>query len=144
MESYLFSFQIMYTSQFWKIDPYDWFCGPGSQMVMSILVMQHFKLRISVIVSQLKYWLEASALSHSVTHTNTNAFTWYSACFKKSSLCKYGLIPLAFYISAYIFLYYAMYSTCVCVCVLQIYLVLCVLGHEKEPETHEWIQSHHS
>ncbi len=22
----------MYKSQFWKIDPYDWFCGPGSQL----------------------------------------------------------------------------------------------------------------
>ncbi len=20
---------MMYKSQFWKIDPYDWFCGPG-------------------------------------------------------------------------------------------------------------------
>ncbi len=27
MESYLFSFQMLYTSQFQKIDPYDWFCG---------------------------------------------------------------------------------------------------------------------
>ncbi len=31
MESYLFSFQMMHTSQFHKIDPYDWFCAPGSQ-----------------------------------------------------------------------------------------------------------------
>ncbi len=29
MESYLF---MMYKSQFWKIDPHDWFCAPGSQM----------------------------------------------------------------------------------------------------------------
>ncbi len=32
MESYLFSFQMMHTSQFHKIDPYDWFCAPGSHM----------------------------------------------------------------------------------------------------------------
>ncbi len=24
--------QMMYKSQFWKIDPYDWFCGPGSHL----------------------------------------------------------------------------------------------------------------
>ncbi len=30
-KAYLFSFQIMYTSQF-KKDPYDWFCGPRSHM----------------------------------------------------------------------------------------------------------------
>ncbi len=29
MESYLFSFQMMYKSQFWKIDPYDWFVVHG-------------------------------------------------------------------------------------------------------------------
>ncbi len=29
MESYLFSFQMMYKSQ---IDPYDWFCAPGSHL----------------------------------------------------------------------------------------------------------------
>ncbi len=23
---------MMYKSQFWKIDPYDWFCGPGSHI----------------------------------------------------------------------------------------------------------------
>ncbi len=34
-EYYLFSFQMMYKSQFQKIDPYDWFCGPGSQMSYS-------------------------------------------------------------------------------------------------------------
>ncbi len=33
MESYLFSFQMMHKSQFWKIDPYDWFCAPGSHML---------------------------------------------------------------------------------------------------------------
>ncbi len=33
MESYLFSFQMMYKSQFQKIDPYDWFCAPGSQIL---------------------------------------------------------------------------------------------------------------
>ncbi len=30
--SYLFSCQMMYKSQFEKIDPHDWFCGPGSHM----------------------------------------------------------------------------------------------------------------
>ncbi len=34
MESYLFSFQMMHKSQFQKIDPYDWFCGPGSHIVI--------------------------------------------------------------------------------------------------------------
>ncbi len=32
MDAYLFSFQMMYKSQFRKIDPYDLFCGPGSHM----------------------------------------------------------------------------------------------------------------
>ncbi len=34
MKAYLFSFQMMYNSQFQKIDPYDWFCGPGSHIRM--------------------------------------------------------------------------------------------------------------
>ncbi len=33
MEAYLFSFHIMYKSQFRQIDPYDWFCGPGSFII---------------------------------------------------------------------------------------------------------------
>ncbi len=33
MENCLFSFQMMHKSQFQKIDPYDWFCGPGSHLV---------------------------------------------------------------------------------------------------------------
>ncbi len=28
-KAHLFSFQMMYKSQFQKIDHYDWFCGPG-------------------------------------------------------------------------------------------------------------------
>ncbi len=35
MESYLFRFQMMYKFKFRKIDPYDWFCGPGSHTVYS-------------------------------------------------------------------------------------------------------------
>ncbi len=31
MESYLFSFQLMYKSLFKKMDAYDWFCAPESQ-----------------------------------------------------------------------------------------------------------------
>ncbi len=42
MES-LFSFQMIYTSQFRKIDPNDWFCGPGSHIVV-ILVLVHMLL----------------------------------------------------------------------------------------------------
>ncbi len=30
---YLFSFQMMHTSQLHKIDPHDWFCAPGSHML---------------------------------------------------------------------------------------------------------------
>ncbi len=30
----LFSFQMMYESQFRKTDPYDWFCGPGSHIAI--------------------------------------------------------------------------------------------------------------
>ncbi len=30
--AYLFSFQLMYNSQFQIIDPYDWFCGPWSHL----------------------------------------------------------------------------------------------------------------
>ncbi len=29
MERYLFSFQMMHKSQFYKLDSYDWFCAPG-------------------------------------------------------------------------------------------------------------------
>ncbi len=29
----------MYKSQFQKIDPYDWFCGPGSQMLTETLLL---------------------------------------------------------------------------------------------------------
>ncbi len=32
MEKYLFSFNMMHKSKFWKIDPYDWFCSPGSHL----------------------------------------------------------------------------------------------------------------
>ncbi len=28
------SYQMMHKSQFWKIVPYDWFCGPGSHIYM--------------------------------------------------------------------------------------------------------------
>ncbi len=31
-KAYLFSFQIMYKTQFKQIDPHDWFCGPGSHI----------------------------------------------------------------------------------------------------------------
>ncbi len=31
-KAHLFSFRIMYKSPFKKIDPYDWFCSPGSQI----------------------------------------------------------------------------------------------------------------
>ncbi len=31
-KEYLISFQMIYKSKFQKIDPYDWFCGPGSHM----------------------------------------------------------------------------------------------------------------
>ncbi len=27
----------MYKSQFWKMDTYDWFCGPGSRITESSL-----------------------------------------------------------------------------------------------------------
>ncbi len=31
-------FQNMYKSQFRKIDPYDWFCGPGSRFVQFLII----------------------------------------------------------------------------------------------------------
>ncbi len=31
----------MYKSQFWKFDPYDWFCGPGPHLLL-INSMYHF------------------------------------------------------------------------------------------------------
>ncbi len=37
MESLLFSFQMMYKSQFQKIDTYDWFCCPGSHILKTVL-----------------------------------------------------------------------------------------------------------
>jgi len=33
MESLFIPFQMMYKLQFQKIDHYDWFCGPVSQMI---------------------------------------------------------------------------------------------------------------
>ncbi len=39
--NYLFSFQMMYKSPFQKMYPYDWFCGPGSQMSS---VLSYFRL----------------------------------------------------------------------------------------------------
>ncbi len=41
MESYLFSFQMMHTSQFHKTDPYDWFCGPGSHLYSELHAGYH-------------------------------------------------------------------------------------------------------
>ncbi len=32
----------MYKSQFQKIDPYDWFCGPGSQFIKESIKIQNF------------------------------------------------------------------------------------------------------
>ncbi len=29
---------MMYKSQIWKIDPYDWFCAPGSHILIKGLV----------------------------------------------------------------------------------------------------------
>ncbi len=37
MDSYLFSFQMMYKSQFRKIDPYDWFCRPRVTYIVLLL-----------------------------------------------------------------------------------------------------------
>ncbi len=44
MESYLFSFQMMYKSQFRKIDTYDWFCAPGSHInfIVRLLSLKSF------------------------------------------------------------------------------------------------------
>ncbi len=39
MELYLFSLQMIYTSQFHNIDPYDWFCAPGSRILKWRLLM---------------------------------------------------------------------------------------------------------
>ncbi len=36
MESLFIQFEMMYTSQIQKTDPYDWFCGPGSQMLTRV------------------------------------------------------------------------------------------------------------
>ncbi len=36
----------MYKSQFWKIDPYDWFCGPGSQILHTCTQLEVFQLII--------------------------------------------------------------------------------------------------
>ncbi len=30
---------MLYKSQFRKIDPYDWFCGPGSYMSFELLII---------------------------------------------------------------------------------------------------------
>ncbi len=37
-KAYLFSFQMIYKSQFRRIDPYDWVCGPGSHMSLKDLI----------------------------------------------------------------------------------------------------------
>ncbi len=38
MESLFIQFQ-MYKSQFQKIDPYDWFCGPVSHIIFTQIVI---------------------------------------------------------------------------------------------------------
>ncbi len=32
----------MYKSQLKKIDPYDWFCGPGSHIIIIIIIIYFF------------------------------------------------------------------------------------------------------
>ncbi len=56
---------MMYKSQFQKIDPYDWFCGPGSQIylihepVFCIIFIKHFcaydKFKIQLLWNKYKY-----------------------------------------------------------------------------------------
>ncbi len=43
MQSYVFSFQMMHTSQFGKIDPYDWFCAPSKSTLglISMITEKH-------------------------------------------------------------------------------------------------------
>ncbi len=38
MERLFISFQMMHKSQFPKIGPYDWFCGPGSHIYIYIML----------------------------------------------------------------------------------------------------------
>ncbi len=40
------SFQMMYKSQFWKIYPYDWFCGPGSHIINKYITKMYFRFKI--------------------------------------------------------------------------------------------------
>uniref|UniRef100_A0A8C2D2Y1 Anion exchange protein n=1 Tax=Cyprinus carpio TaxID=7962 RepID=A0A8C2D2Y1_CYPCA len=39
MKAFLFIFQMMYKSQFRKIYPYDWFCGPGSHITKDLKII---------------------------------------------------------------------------------------------------------
>ncbi len=43
----------MYKSQFWKIDPYDWFCGPGSHMIF-VIRSQNILIGVEVCVKVMR------------------------------------------------------------------------------------------
>ncbi len=60
-KAYLFSFQMMYKSQFQEIDPYDWFCGPGS----------HIELLLYLLISKIVVLLEQLFQQLTVTRTHT-------------------------------------------------------------------------
>ncbi len=40
---------MMYTSQFQKIDPYDWFCGPGPNVIWQLQKRLTFVLLLAMI-----------------------------------------------------------------------------------------------
>ncbi len=44
--------QMMYKSQFRKIDPYDWICGPGSQMNFTVLCCMYVLIIVITIIGE--------------------------------------------------------------------------------------------
>ncbi len=46
---------MMYTSQFWKTDPYDWFCAPGSHIVSLFSLVISCSLTLLMSLEEVEY-----------------------------------------------------------------------------------------
>ncbi len=80
MQSYLFSFQMMHKSQFRKIDPYDWFCAPGSDIMLTKLL---FWMRLIAINRLTSLIITMQNLTSQWIWTTTgNYVTFQDLCFE--------------------------------------------------------------
>ncbi len=102
---------MMYKSQFWKMYPYDWFCGPGSQMRMIHFIMFMHSLGILWWVLCWKcpgtFW---NSLSNTLAHVCCGqAWFWVQVMrdlrngvkLKKVQERQYNLLPIEFQLTPY-------------------------------------------